>query len=117
MYAKKLGLLMAMLILVAYAGTGKRAFALCRDQYGHIIECGCTCLSGGETALYTGTGSSCTAAASSARAQGYSEADADCLPDSVCNRSYIVDTSCYWDADAQVYKEVGYVHFRCNICE
>ncbi|HEY0510767.1 MAG TPA: hypothetical protein VGH73_02605 [Thermoanaerobaculia bacterium] len=117
MYAKKLGLLMAMLVLVAYAGTGKRAWALCRDQYGNIIDCGCACLAGGPTASYTGTGSSCAAASSSARSQGNTEAYSDCQPDSVCASTYVVDTACYWDAAAQVYKEVGYVHFRCLVCE
>jgi hypothetical protein len=104
MEKRKIGYLLAMLLLVAYAGK-KPVLALC------------ACTPGGPTADYEGSGSSCTQAAASAKSQGYAEADAGCWPDSVCRRTYNVETPCYWDANAQVYKEVGWVLYRCYVCQ
>ena len=113
MSAKKLVFLMAMLLLVSYAE--RPVLALCGDGQGGLVEC-CACAPGGDTLSYEGSGSSCTAATASAKSQGYAEANAGCWPDSVCRRTYYVETPCYWDAAAGVYKEVGWVHYRCYIC-
>jgi hypothetical protein len=112
MTTTKLGFLTVMLLLVAYAA--KPVSALCGP---YMQSCGCVCIGGGDTNDYEGSGSSCTQASSSARSQGYAEADASCFPDGLCSRTYNVVTPCYWDSTAQVYKEVGYVHYRCSVCE
>lgn len=112
MQRRKLCFILATLVLVAYAV--RPSSALCGPN---ATSCGCVCVGGGDTNDYQGSGSTCTQASASAKSQAYAEVAADCSPDGTCSRSYIVVTACYWDSAAQVYKEVGYSHYRCQICE
>jgi hypothetical protein len=111
MQRRKLFFILVALILVSYAV--RPVFALCPPN----DTCGCVCVGGGTTGDYEGSGSTCTQASASAKSQAYAEVAADCSPDGTCSRSYVVLTACHWDSTAQVYKEVGYARYRCQICE
>lgn len=108
----KLCFVLATLLLVAYAV--RPGSALCGPN---LQSCGCVCVPGSDTIDYEGSGSTCSEASFSARSQAYAAVEADCWMDGYCSRSYNVETACYWDAAAGVYKEVGYAHYRCRTCE
>jgi hypothetical protein len=110
MNRRKLFLVLAAVVLVAFAV--RPGSALCG-----LTTCGCVCLPGGGTAGYVGSGSSCSQASASAKSQAFAEVTSDCSPDGFCSRTYVVDTACYWDSAAQVYKEEGEARFRCSYCE
>jgi hypothetical protein len=104
MRSMRLMSILAMLVLVVLAAAPG------------VSRAGCACLPGGTTQLYWGSGANCSQATSAAAVQGYDEADASCYPDSVCLQTFVVDTACYWDAAAMVYKVSGRVRYRCEIC-
>ena len=111
---KKLFLLLATLLLTAYAV--RPGLALCGFQ-----PCGCHCQWPLETQDYEGSGATCSEASASAWSQSYAEASGGCPSpgyDGICSPiNYVVDIPCYWDDAAQVYKEVGHASFRCRVCE
>jgi hypothetical protein len=76
----------------------------------------CTCLGGGSTSEYTGSGASCNEAASDWYHQAQTEATATCSPDEVCGNSFQVTVSCQLNPDTGLYQETGYERFRCLIC-
>lgn len=111
MTAKRLALVLVMLVLVISAG--KPLSALCMVN-GQVVSCGCVCFGGGMTGTYTGSGSTCTQARWAAELQAAPEVNCE---SGICRQTYVASVACYWDNAAGVYKESGRIRFHCYLCE